>query len=248
MSRMTDLIVAWRNGTRIVKAAIVVSGAMTAIGFITGLITVVVPLRALNAAALAIAMVGAVGLTAISTILKSLEEVREERKIEAVEKRVQENPRESQVAWELARVKLESYLNRNLSQVRSIFWLTLFVMVAGFLLIGVGVGEAYSNTANLQASMLAAGSGVIVNFIGGTFLIIYKATMAQAKDYVTILERINAVGMSVQILENIKNQDGDLKDKTTAEVAMQLLMMYSHDVKNRVAIKPPRRLKRRVNS
>ena len=170
MSKMTDLIVAWRNGTRLVKAAIAISLAMTVVGFITGAISGVVPLRALDHVALVITMTGGVGLVSISTILKSLEEAREERKIEAVEKRVQENPKESQVAWELARVKLESYLNRNLSEVRSIFWLTLFVMVAGFVLIGVGVGEAYSNSANLRASMLAAGSGVIVNFIGGTFL------------------------------------------------------------------------------
>ena len=71
--------------------------------------------------------------------------------------------------------------------------------------------------------------------------------MAQAKDYVTILERINAVGMSVQILENIKNQDGNLKDKTTADVAIQLLMIYSHDNKNQFGAKPSRRFRRGAN-
>lgn len=66
-----------------------------------------------------------------------------------------------------------------------------------------------------------------MSFIGATFLILYKATMAQATDYVNILERINAVGMSVQILETIEEDDTKLKQKTTAEIAKQLLELYS---------------------
>lgn len=66
-------------------------------------------------------------------------------------------------------------------------------------------------------------------------MVLYKATMTQAKNYVTILERINAVGMSVQILGTINDNSNDLKDQTTAEVAKQLLSMYSSDiVKNRM--------------
>ena len=160
-------------------------------------------------------------------IQRGKQESRQEARIEAVERRAQENPTETQAAWELARVKLESYLNRNLSQVRSIFWLTVFVMMIGFSLIGCGAYEAFKDVSKFEASILTTASGVIVSFIGGTFLVLYKATMAQAKDYVTILERINAVGMSVQILETIDSNDSALKHRTTADVARQLLAMYS---------------------
>ena len=51
--------------------------------------------------------------------------------------------------------------------------------------------------------------------------------MVQAKDYVTMLERINAVGMSVQILETLGEDNRDFKNQTTAEIARQLLSMYS---------------------
>jgi len=68
-------------------------------------------------------------------------------------------------------------------------------------------------------------------------LVLYKSTMAQAKDYVTILERINAVGMSVQILDTLNDGGLDLKHETTADVARQLLTMYSS---NHATVIPPR--------
>jgi len=174
-----------------------------------------------------VAVLGFFGLMLVFALQKSKEQVKEEKKVEAAEQRVKEHPRETQLAWDLARVKLESYLNRNLAQVRSIFFLTVVVMMVGFGLIGVGAYQAFKNPDHFKASVLSTVSGVVVSFIGGTFLVLYKATMAQAKDYVTILERINAVGMSVQILESLTDSDNNLKHETTAEIAKQLLHMYS---------------------
>jgi hypothetical protein len=160
------------------------------------------------------------------------QEQRREQKIEKAEQRFQQEPKAPQAAWDLARVKLESYLDRNLSQVRSIYWLTVFVMLFGFLLICVGVSLVYKSPDSFKPGVLAAVCGVVVNFIGATFLFLYKSTMAQATSYVSILERINAVGMSVQILENIDEKSADLKHKTTADLAMQLLAMYSEGGKS----------------
>ncbi|WP_425668732.1 TRADD-N-associated membrane domain-containing protein [Vibrio owensii] len=153
------------------------------------------------------------------------EENKKAQKIKEAEQRVKDNPKAPQAAWELAQVKLESYLNRNLKQVSTVFWLTMFVMLVGFSFIGVGVFKLFSSTENFEASVLATVAGILINFIGATFLVIYKSTMKQATEYVTILERINAVGMSVQILETISGED-KLKQQTTAELSKQLLALY----------------------
>jgi hypothetical protein len=150
-----------------------------------------------------------------------------EEKIEQVERRFQEHPDEPQAAWELARVKLETYLNRNLTQVRSIFWLTMLVMMVGFILIGYGVTKVFESPETFKPAVVAACSGILVNLIGASFLIIYRSTMSQAKDYVTILERINGVGMAVQILETIGDKDSPLRQETTAAIAKQLLTLYA---------------------
>jgi len=51
--------------------------------------------------------------------------------------------------------------------------------------------------------------------------------MSQTKDYVNVLERINAVGMSVQIIETISDENLKLKEETKAELARKLLELYS---------------------
>ncbi|HTC50050.1 MAG TPA: hypothetical protein VK722_22190 [Candidatus Aquilonibacter sp.] len=224
------LIAAWQGGSTKTKVAISIALALLAIGTVLYVIADILPPFEERIARTAGLLIGGAGFGLgflLTTFQKGKEEVRREEQIQAVEKRVQENPKETQAAWQLARVKLESYLDRNLSQVRSIFWLTAFIMICGFSLISVGAYKAFTDPGNFSASILTSVSGVVVSFIGGTFLVLYKGTMSQAKDYVTMLERINAVGMSVQILDTLDDGNKELKHATIADVARQLLMMYS---------------------
>ena len=151
----------------------------------------------------------------------------QETKITVIEKKVEESPKAPQFAWQLAQAKLEQYVDRNLSQSWWIFGLTVLVMLAGFSLIVNGAHQAFQKASNLNASVLSSVSGIVVSFIGGTFLIIFKATMAQTKDYVAMPERINAVGMSIQVVELLDEADGQLKHQTIASIATQLLGMYA---------------------
>ncbi len=156
----------------------------------------------------------------------NIEESEAKEEIKKVEEKAKDNPNEPAAAWELARIKLENYLNRNLTQIHWIFIWTVVTMIAGFVIIGYGIVKAYSPTTHLNASLLTSVTGLLVEFIGVTFLIIYKSTMQQAKEYVNVLERINAVGMSVQILERISKEETKLQDQTRAEIAKQLLALY----------------------
>jgi len=147
-------------------------------------------------------------------------------RIEEKEEDLEKHPEKSATAWELANIKLESYLNRNLSQVRWIFFWTILVMIAGFVMIGYGIIKVYEEPTNLQPSILVTVAGVLTELIGATFLFFYKSTMNQAKDYVNVLERINAVGMSIQILETMSSTSNELKDATKADLAKELLQLY----------------------
>lgn len=164
----------------------------------------------------------------VATYERLLEDRIFRKKIESYERQVREDPRKTQLAWELAQAKLESYLNRNLGQVRSIFWLTLVVMCVGFGFVLWGVVRALDTPERLPVAVLASVSGVVISFVGGSFLIIYKSTLGQSADNIAVLERINAVGMAVQILETIPEETAsELRNQTTAEIARQLLLMYS---------------------
>ncbi|MEZ8918369.1 TRADD-N-associated membrane domain-containing protein [Vibrio lentus] len=56
----------------------------------------------------------------------------------------------------------------------TLFWLTTLVMIVGFFLIGFGVVKAFENPDFLTPALLSAVSGLLVNFIGATFLVLYK--------------------------------------------------------------------------
>ena len=171
--------------------------------------------------------IGAVFIFYIYVYQSTLEEREAKAQIKIVEDRVKENPNEPTAAWELARIKLENYLNRNLSQIQWIFIWTILVMIAGFVIIGYGIMKSYQAETQLNTSIVTTVCGLLVEFIGATFLVIYKSTMGQAKDYVNVLERINAVGMSVQILDSISEEESKLQDQTKAEIAKQLLALYA---------------------
>ena len=151
--------------------------------------------------------------------------------IKKKEEELKKHPEKSNTAWELASIKLESYLNRNLSQVRWIFFWTILVMIAGFIMIGIGIMKVYENPINFEPSILVTIAGVLTELIGATFLFLYKSTMNQAKDYVNVLERINAVGMSIQVLETMDSESKELKDKTKADLAKELLKLYGKTIK-----------------
>jgi hypothetical protein len=146
-----------------------------------------------------------------------------EQKISAASSLAKAHPDVAKFAWDVAQANLQAYFDRNLIQVNLVFWVACVVMAVGFSFVLAGVWLAYTKTGSIGSQLVAAVSGIITQFIGATFMVIYRSTMAQANEFMTVLERINSVGMAVQILDALK--DGtDLKDKTRAELATLLLV------------------------
>lgn len=158
----------------------------------------------------------------IDSGFRAIEQEKIEERIDRAEQAIVEHPEKTRPLWDLARSRLELYFERNLSQIKSIFWITLIVMAAGFVMIGYGINKAFDNQ-SINASLLAAASGVLTEFISVTFLFIYRSTMSQASDYVRTLERINAVGMSMQILDSIPDSEAELKNKVRADLVTNIL-------------------------
>ena len=150
-----------------------------------------------------------------------------DRAIRVVEEKARANPEKPEYAWDLARTKLERYLDRNLYEVRATFFLTTLVMHGGFALVVYGLLKAFSDPTSLPVSIVSAASGVLLSFVGGSFMLIYRSVLAQSATYVSILERINAVGMAVQIASTLPDEEGKLKAETTAALARSLLTMYA---------------------
>lgn len=132
-------------------------------------------------------------------------------------------PNDTHIAWEVARIKLEAYFDRNLIQVNLVFWLAVFVMAVGFIFVLSGIFLAFRTPKDLAAPGLAAASGIITQFIGATVMVIYRSTMRQANEFMSVLERINTVGMAVNELDRIPEALSEVKNDTRCRFVELLL-------------------------
>ena len=122
------------------------------------------------------------------------------------------------------RLKIQYYMHENLAQEKWIFRLSSAAIGIGFILIVAGIVLAFQSAltgGQFLPSVVATLSGVIVQFIGRSFLWVYKSTTEQAAHYVGILERIYAVHMSQLLIEPIFNDD--IRNKAYAEAAREVL-------------------------
>ena len=71
-------------------------------------------------------------------------EINFKEEFDSAKKRAQAEPEKAKPAWDLARVKLELYFDRNLSQINYIFWLSVVVMMIGFGFILFGISRAFN--------------------------------------------------------------------------------------------------------
>jgi len=181
-----------------------------------------VRMRALAYAALAFALL-AVLVYWTDRRLRLLRD-REEKQFEAARTKAQDNPEKVSFAWEAASVNLQAYFKRNLVQVNYVFWVAVFVMIVGFGFVLAGVYLSFEDKLHItSSSKVAAVSGIITQFIGATFMVIYRSTMAQANEFVAVLDRINTVGMAVKVLDSIPESESAVKNATRQQLVRLLL-------------------------
>src|ERR1019366_527545 len=96
-------------------------------------------------------------------------------KITEAEAKAEQSPEKARLAWNLATVRLEAYFDRNLTQVRQVFWLAVLVMTVGFAFVLGGVFVSLTRPNLITPALVAAVSGIITQFIGATFLVIYRS-------------------------------------------------------------------------
>ena len=151
------------------------------------------------------------------------DDVETRERIKAAEARLVSEPEKAAPAWTVAQARMEQFFGRNLLQANLIFVVSLIVMVVGFGFVVYGIRLGLSNPAALSTSYLAGAFGALSEFIGVTFLVVYRSTLTEANSFMSVLERINTVGMAVQILDSIPDADSELKNKVRAEL-VQLLV------------------------
>jgi hypothetical protein len=128
-----------------------------------------------------------------------------------------------QPAWDIARSTLERYWRRNLTQNFYIFVASVIATGAGFAVMLWAVASGIREPSATLSAAIGALSGILTQFVGATFLLIYRSTIDQANEFNRTIERINSVGMAWFILQSMPDDNPDLlKAKNEARLALIL--------------------------
>ena len=154
-------------------------------------------------------------------------------RIERAQEEISNNPGKVLPTWDMAQITLEQYFRRNLSQINMIFVVSIFVMLAGFILIAIGILLAYGPQAQDRTliTTVSTASGIFTEFIGATFIFIYNSTIKQAINYSRSLEKINSVGMSIKILDSISVESSTAEKLNQAKIDIAKLLIEQSQVK-----------------
>ena len=154
--------------------------------------------------------------------------------IEAAKTNAENNPSDVLPVWDIAQTTLVQYYNQNIIQIKWIFRLTLAVMIGGFCLICYGLFIVISNNSSTLVAIIASASGIITEFIGLTFLFVYKSTIAQAFKHTSSLEKMNTVGMSIKILDTLKESNDDAKKLSDAKIEIAKLLIIQSGISKEI--------------
>lgn len=138
-------------------------------------------------------------------------------KIDKYEKEVSDNPNDIQLNIELSYSRLQLYIERNLFQLRFVFWVMILILFIGFSLIVFGTIYAYmTNIENV--SYIPIVGGIFNEFIAIVFFFLYKSLSLKSSEYMKILERISMVGISIQYIDSISDKSLSKKDDVKLEL------------------------------
>ena len=127
--------------------------------------------------------------------------------------RVEQNPDKAKPAWDLATAKLEAYLSANLKQSNWIFSLSVVVMIIGFVFLTTAIFLTLQNPEFTTPALVAGIGGALTEFIGATFLVLYRSALEHSTNFIKSLDKTSSVGVAMQILDNISTD----KDETVRE-------------------------------
>lgn len=201
----------------------------------------------------------------------AIEKIRLQGEIENLKAEIERTKKSPKRSWSRAQSILEKYYDRNLIQIQQIFYASVAVMIAGFILIALPVlyprkyqsvldleliEESSKFDSNLNDSqnlnfrnssqtnnspigiseknfilLLTVISGMVTEFIGATFLVIYRSTINQSIKYTEALQRDNSVSMAMDILSdlegaNIEELEGETQKRVIdAKIAIATLLI-----------------------
>jgi hypothetical protein len=99
----------------------------------------------------------------------------------------------------------------------------VLVILFGFALIAYGVSISLHSSEKNSIIIIAVLTGVLTEFLGATIMLIFRSTIQSANSYLPTLERINSVGMAIQIVDSMPEHQSDLRNQAKSEISKLII-------------------------
>lgn len=141
----------------------------------------------------------------VPTIEFELDEIKEERKV--IQKRISHAPQIFDTIL-LNLNHLTEYYVINKSQARNSFNFSIFAIILGLITIIGGIWIFYfRDTQNLQLATISSISGILTEFIGASYLFLYKKTLDQLNYFYDKLTETQNIMLAVKLADSIKIEE-----------------------------------------
>ena len=123
----------------------------------------------------------------------------------------------------MARIRLEACFDRNLVQIKLIFWMSVLVILFGSALITYGVSISLHGSEKDSVIFISVLTGVFTEFLGATLLLVFRSTIQRANSYLPTLERMDSVGMAIQIIDSMPEHQSDLRNHAKSDISKLII-------------------------
>ncbi|RBN49728.1 TRADD-N-associated membrane domain-containing protein [Flavobacterium psychrolimnae] len=101
--------------------------------------------------------------------------------------------------------QLNEYYTINKNQAKSSFRFSVFAIVIGLITILTGIWLQYLDIAKIEVNYITAISGLILEFIGGAYFLMYKKSLEQVNFFFGQLIKIQDTMLSINLANNIES-------------------------------------------
>lgn len=119
--------------------------------------------------------------------------------------------------------QIKEYYTINLNQAKSSYNWSVTAITFGFVLIVIGISWLFfSDQQNLSSGLIASASGIISEFIGLTYLLMYNKSLKQLNMYFRELINIQDTLLAVEICEKLDSTEAK-KIEITEKIILALI-------------------------
>jgi len=163
---------------------------------------------------------------------KRLAEVDDE--IAEAREKADKNPKSFRLLWDVNNLLHEKFIEVNRQQNDTIFRFALRMIVAGFILICIGLARDFfvPLPANQTVSWVAVIAGLITQFTASTILVIFRSVFRQTMEYYKSVERMSSIGVALTILENLPTGEDAKELRVIKQAEMAVIIMDYHKPQN----------------